>query len=146
MLRTINEVAKYAPTGEESLFRIKKGLFFATQLDSKKARKASRYFAHLSSQGLLGEFHPTDTALLQQFSQLSSNCFLGFGPTTKETTGFLNLTSTETSLNRALNRAKLVDGQAVAHTVSGMCLFGSGTDLALTERGQLLSVVSIGTD
>lgn len=114
--------------------------------DSRRM-KAEKYFLKLKNLGFFDEISLSNTAVVQQISR-SSRCFLGIESRLQGSNlGFLALTSTENSLNRAFAGACGDESRgfcSAVDTISGMCLFGSGVDLAVTGKGKIISLVDAG--
>jgi len=106
-------------------------------------RKAKKYFRQLADEGIFDGLTMTGN-FLEQAHRSSVRHFLEF-TSSPESSGsdFISLTSTGHTINSTLNfNGK--SGRAPFSTISGICLFGSGTDWLLTESGKRISAVAIG--
>ena len=124
--------------------RIKKTIFEGIREPAgKPVRKAVRYVDELKSSDVLTGATQTGNVIKQSLGD-SARYFLGItweglemGPI------YITSTSTGNSLSSVL-RSQAKHGPVDFSTISGMCLFGSGVDRLVTNRGRDLSVVDIG--
>lgn len=112
--------------------------------DTRGRRKMLKYWSQIGEAGILDGFKATGTFLEQVYSTYTRHFLETQRRSSPSGSAFVSLTSSSRSVNSALCFHDAPADTIPFSTLSGMCLFGSGTDWLLTDGGHKISAVALG--
>lgn len=107
-------------------------------------RKMTKYFSQFSEARVLDGLEHSGDFLEQSYATNSRHLLEVQWDSKSLNSGFISLTSSSRSVKSALSFHDGPSGTIPFSTISGMCLFGSGTDWLLTNAGRRISAVALG--
>jgi hypothetical protein len=141
-LQELIEQHAFTTTGEQLLAHIKfANLYLLDQHTDSIDYKTREYFHKLKALGILGFEHLTDNTLLYDFKGQCSKLIGVKMPDGR--IYYLHIMTADKRINQTLNVLTEENPRPIS-SLTGICMFGSGTDYALTTGGNSLAVSQVG--
>ncbi len=141
-LPSLIEKQTFQTDHQQLLAKIKfANLYLQPQSPGRGDDKTQEYFRRLKTAGILGYQTLLDTSLQYELKGQYNNLVGVRMPNGLDY--YLHVMTTEKRINQSLNALEKDDKRPLS-TWLGICLFGSGTDQAITENGDSLPVNQIG--